>query len=159
MTTERSASKKPIRWRSRGAVLAAATAGLGLAMVPAWGASAAAAAAASPSITWTTANGSMSGTGFTPGGQVLIQEDLGSPVTGSTVMFSTNVTASQTRTTLVCKPAPQPFCTHVTIPGGGFTTTVPNPPGNPCTSTGDAYLVATDRATGSTAYAFYQCMQ
>jgi hypothetical protein len=59
------------------------------------------------------------GSGFTPGGQVRLEVD-----SGTAVVSSTNVVASEPDSIEVCVHGVKPVCHEVIIPGGRFQTTV-----------------------------------
>jgi hypothetical protein len=108
-----------------------------------------ASAATSPSITVTFIEGGPSvqvtGTGFTPGGEVSVDAD-----SGTTVISSANVVATESVSTVVCVTGVKPSCHVVTIPGGKFQTTV-ELQWLGCAGEAQDTVTATDLSTGSVA--------
>jgi hypothetical protein len=109
----------------------------------------AASAAVSPSITATLIDGGpaveVAGSGFTPGGQVHIEAD-----SGTAVVSSANVVASETVRTWVCVYGVKPACHEVTLPGGTFATTVALQLLG-CAAVAQDTITATDLSTGRVA--------
>jgi hypothetical protein len=109
----------------------------------------AASAASSPTISAPSSTGNTSlpvaGSGFAPGGQVHLEVD-----SGTAVVSSTNVVASEPSSSFVCVYGVKPVCHQVTIPGGQFQTTVALSILG-CGVIADGILKATDLSTGSIA--------
>jgi hypothetical protein len=108
-----------------------------------------ASAATSPSITATLIDGGPSvqiaGSGFTPGGQVRVEVD-----SGTAVISSTNVVASESSSSWVCVDGVKPACHEITIPGGAFETTL-ELQSLGCGAVAQDTVKATDLSTGSLA--------
>jgi hypothetical protein len=107
-----------------------------------------ASAATSPSITVTFPAYSaptVAGSGFTPGGKVFAEVE-----SGTTVVFSADVVASEPVSTWVCVTGLKPSCHEVTIPGGQFTVPLSLPVLG-CGALETATVKATDLTTGLTA--------
>jgi len=85
------------------------------------------------------------GSGFTPGGQVHLEVD-----SGTAVVSSTNVVASEPSSYLVCVYGVKPVCHQVTTPGGQFQATVALS-NLGCDGSAAGTVKATDLSTGSVA--------
>ena len=109
-----------------------------------------ASAATSPTITAPAVTVGFSlpvgGSGFTPGGQVHLEVDSDTAGVPST---STNVVASEPRSSWVCVYALKPMCREDTIPGGRFQTTLAL--SNTGCGSASGTVKATDLSTGSVA--------
>jgi hypothetical protein len=108
---------------------------------------AAASAATSPSITVTLNDGGpgiqVTGSGFTPGGDVSVEVE-----SAATVISSAEVVATDSSSVTVCVYGVKPSCHVVTIPGGQFETTLTlQSPG--CGGEVQDTVTATDLSTGS----------
>jgi hypothetical protein len=87
----------------------------------------------------------VSGTGFTPGGQVRVEQDA-----PWGVVATDNVVASEPHTDLVCGYGVHPVCKWVTFPGGTFTALLTSTlPG--CGGAVNSTVKATDLSTGAVA--------
>jgi hypothetical protein len=108
-----------------------------------------ASAATSPSITATLIDGGPStqvdGSGFTPGGHVQVEA-----YSGTTVISSASVVASEPVSTWVCVDGVKPSCHEVTIPGGTFETTLVLQSLG-CAGVAQDTVQATDLSTGDVA--------
>ena len=105
-----------------------------------------ASAATSPSITATLIEGGpavqIAGSGFTPGGHVQVEAE-----SGTTVISSASVVASEPVSTWVCVDGLKPACHEVTIPGGTFQTTL-ELQSLGCAGVAQDTVTATDLSTG-----------
>lgn len=108
-----------------------------------------ASAATSPTITAPSPTVNISlpvqGSGFTPGGQVRLVLD-----SGTAVVSSTNVVASEPSSYLVCVYGVKPVCHQVTTPGGQFQATLALS-NLGCGGSAAGTVMATDLSTGSVA--------
>jgi hypothetical protein len=116
-----------------------------LAPVAAAGPFAGIASAATSTISYNSYNGTFSGSGFTPGGQVRVQEQV-----GTTLVGSTTVTASLKVIHCYRYPEEPPDCVTIN-PGGLISGTLSPNPGNTlgCAVTLTGTVSATDLATGN----------